>query len=161
MCLLHRAFFSAYGGRIFLFNVFLGARMIQKMLFGNTIVPLAGKSLDAYAMRHKAIANNIANVEVEGYNRLEVKFEESLKAHLKPDSQALYRTHEDHLPEGQGLKTAPSLSVDSSNSKLNAINNVDIDLEMADLAKNQLNFNLLSTALRMEYNRIRMAIRGQ
>lgn len=131
------------------------------MLFGNTIVPLAGKTLDAYAMRHKAIANNVANVEVEGYNRLEVKFEDSLKAHLKSSQNALCQTHEKHLPDGHGLKTAPTIAVDESNPKLNAINNVDIDMEMADLAKNQLNFNLISTALRLEINRLRMAIRGQ
>ena len=135
--------------------------MIQKMLFAKTIVPIAGKSLDAYAMRHKAIANNVANVEVEGYNRLEVKFEDSLKAHLKTSQNALCQTHKKHLPDGDGLRTVPKIAVDESNPKLNAINNVDIDLEMADLAKNQLNFNLISTALRLEYNRLRMAIRGQ
>ena len=135
--------------------------IIQEMLFGRTIVPLASKSLDAYAMRHKAVSNNLANIEVPGYNRMEVHFEEALRAHLKPSKEALWRTHEKHLPDGNKMSAVPKIGFDTSNPKLNAVNNVDVDLEMADMAKNQLNFSLISTALRHEYNRIRMAIRGQ
>lgn len=135
--------------------------MIQKMLFAKTIAPLAGKTLDAYALRHKTIANNIANIEVPHYNRLEVKFEDTLKKHLRPGDNALWKTHERHLPDGNDLCGVPSVSVDKTQPKLNAINNVDIDLEMADMSKNQLSFNLISAALKNEYNRIRMAIRGQ
>jgi len=134
--------------------------MIKDILFSKTIAPLAKKTLDAYAMRHKAIANNIANVEVPGYHRLEVHFEEALRSYLKPNQDALCKTHPKHLPDENLLDTMPKLGVDRSNPKLNAINNVDIDLEMADMAKNQLNFSLISTALRHEFNRLRMAIRG-
>lgn len=134
--------------------------MIQKMLFDKTIAPLAEKSLDAYAMRHKAIANNIANIEVPGYNRLEVHFEEALRSYLKPNQDALCKTHPKHLPDENRLNALPKLGVDRSHPKLNAINNVDIDLEMADMSKNQLNFSLISTALKNEFNRLRMAIRG-
>ena len=135
--------------------------ILQEMLLKNTVVPLASKSLDAYAMRHKAVSNNLANIEVPGYNRMEVRFEEALRAHLKPSKEALWRTHEKHMPDGHKMCTVPEIGIDTSDPKLNAINNVDVDLEMADMAKNQLNFSLISTALRNEYNRIRMAIRGQ
>ncbi len=135
--------------------------ILQEMLFAKTVAPLAEKTLNAYSLRHKAIANNIANVEVPGYQRLEVHFEDALKAYLKPSKEALYKTHPKHLPDAREISAVPRLSIDRSNPKLNAINNVDIDLEMADLAKNQLSFNLIATALRHEYNRLRMAIRGQ
>lgn len=136
--------------------------MLSKLLFGRTITPLAGKCLDAYSMRHKAVANNIANVEVPGYNRREVKFEEELKDCLRASHKALSQTHEKHIPIRCRIeKVQPSYAIDQENPKLNAINNVDIDMEAADLGKNQINFNLISTALRMEYQRLRMAIRGQ
>ena len=136
--------------------------MLQKALFNKTITPLIGKCLDAYTMRHKAIANNVANVEVPDFNRREVNFENELKQALNTGSRALCRTHPKHIPIRKSIdEIAPRINIDSSNPKLNAVNNVDIDMEMADMAKNQLNFNLFSTVLRMEYQRLRMAIRGQ
>lgn len=135
--------------------------MLEKMLFGRTVIPLMGRCLDAYFLRHKVTANNVANVEVPGYNRLEVKFEAELENQLNRNKFALCQTHPKHLPVGGRLRSTPEVSVDDSNPKLNAINNVDIDLEMADMAKNQLGYNLISTVLRMEYQRLRMAIRGQ
>jgi flagellar basal-body rod protein FlgB len=39
---------------------------------------LGEKALDAYALRHQTLANNIANVNVEGYQPLRVNFEEQL-----------------------------------------------------------------------------------
>lgn len=136
--------------------------MLQKLLFKSTITPLIGKCLDAYAKRHKAIAANVANVEVPGFNRRQVNFEKELKEALNKKGQGLCRTHPQHLPLQKSLdKVVSQVGIDRSNPKLNAINNVDIDLEMADMAKNQLNFDLLATVLRMEYQRLRMAIRGQ
>jgi len=137
--------------------------MLDKMLFGKTVTPLAEKCLDAYSLRHKAIANNIANVEVPGYNRREVQFEDELKRCLKKDLSGLCTTHEKHIPISKCKieRIQPRMVVDESNPKLNAVNNVDIDMEMADLAKNQIDFDLMSTALRLEYQRLRMAIRGQ
>jgi flagellar basal-body rod protein FlgB len=135
--------------------------MLEKMLFGRTITPLAGRCLDAYSLRHKVIANNVSNVEVPGYNRMEVKFEDELTDRLRHRDDALWKTHPQHLPKVKKLEAEPEVAVDNSEPKYNAINNVDIDLEMADLAKNQLNFSLISTILRMEYQRMRMAIRGQ
>ncbi|NQS98790.1 MAG: flagellar basal body rod protein FlgB [candidate division Zixibacteria bacterium] len=135
--------------------------MLENMLFGKTVTPLCGKCLDAYSLRHKVIANNVANVEVSGYNRMEVKFEAELENQLNRNKFALCQTHPKHLPVGGRLNSAPGVAVDDSNPKLNAINNVDIDMEMADMAKNQLGHNLISTVMRMEYQRLRMSIRGQ
>ena len=118
--------------------------------------------MDAYAMRHKAIANNLANVEVTGYTRREVKFENELKECLRRDTAALKLTDKNHIPVACNPdKIQPRFAVDESNPKLNAINNVDIDLEAADLGKNQIDFDTMATVLRLEYQRLRMAIRGQ
>jgi flagellar basal-body rod protein FlgB len=135
--------------------------LLQKILFKRTITPLLGKGLDAYSMRHKAIANNLANIEVPGYDRKVVSFEKELKDALKYSTHALCRTHPKHIPIKNSIDhVKPNAATDESNPKMNAINNVDVDLEMAEMAKNQLSFNLLSTVLRMEYQRLRMAVRG-
>jgi flagellar basal-body rod protein FlgB len=136
--------------------------VLNKLLFAKTIAPIAGKCLDAYSMRQKAIANNIANAEVSGYNRLEIDFEAELKDKVQRSSKwALHKTHPKHLPIGDPFTAEPKVKTDKSEPKYNAINNIDIDMEMTDLAKNQLNFSLISNVLRMEYQRMRMAIRGQ
>ena len=36
-------------------------------------------ALDAYALRQKAIASNVANIDTPGYKRLEVPFESQLQ----------------------------------------------------------------------------------
>ena len=45
-------------------------------LFDKTRIPLLGKALDAYALRHKVISSNIANVTTEGYHSKSVAFED-------------------------------------------------------------------------------------
>ncbi len=136
--------------------------MLHKLLLNPTVTPLIGKCLNAYTKRHKAIASNIANIEVPGFKRREVKFEKELKEALRQRGEGLCRTHPQHLPVKKSLdKVIPTIAVDESNPKLNAVNNVDIDMEMADMAKNQMNFDVMATVLRMEYQRLRMAIRGQ
>ncbi|MBL7191786.1 flagellar basal body rod protein FlgB [bacterium] len=135
--------------------------MLDKLLIKNTIAPVLKKSLDAYSLRHKAIASNLANVEVKGFKRREVKFEDELKDALFDRGRGLCRTHSRHMPIRKGIEDVnPDAVIDASNPKYNAINNVDVDMEMADMAKNQLNFNTMATVLRMEYQRLRMAIRG-
>jgi hypothetical protein len=42
-------------------------------LFGKTEIPNLEKALDAYSLRHKAIASNIANATTPGYKKVEVK----------------------------------------------------------------------------------------
>lgn len=135
--------------------------MLRELLINQTIAPVLKKTLDACSLRHKAIASNLANVEVKDFNRREVKFEKELKEALFDKGRGLCRTHTRHIPIGKGIENIqPKIAIDPTNPKYNAINNVDVDMEMADMAKNQLNFNTMASVLRMEYQRLRMAIRG-
>ena len=40
------------------------------------------RALDAYALRHQTISNNLANVNTPGYKRQEVRFEDQLAGAL-------------------------------------------------------------------------------
>jgi flagellar basal-body rod protein FlgB len=136
--------------------------MIEEAIVGKTSIPLLHKCLNAYSMRHKAIANNIANVEAPGYKRVEVRFEDKLKKALFDPNQALTTTDKNHI----GARTRdiesvrPGIEVDAANPGLNGVNNVDIDHEMADLAKNSLDFSTAATLLRHEFSRFRMVMGG-
>jgi flagellar basal-body rod protein FlgB len=134
--------------------------MFKNAITDKTVVPLLHKCMDTYAMRHKAIANNVANAEVPGYQRVQVRFEDSLKKALFDRRHALSVTDDKHIPgrDRNIDNVRPKLEVDTSQSELNGANNVDIESEMAGMAKNTLDFATAATLLRHEFSRFRMGM---
>jgi len=136
---------------------------ISSFIFNKTKIPVLFKSLDAYAMRQRSIADNIANVDTPGYRRSEVAFEEDLKAALDKRGVFGYRTDPRHLPVGrpriEDLEPTPFIPKDDSLAS--GKNNVDIDHEMAELAKNQIRFAYAARFMEGAFNRLKSAIRGE
>ncbi|MCA9782094.1 MAG: flagellar basal body rod protein FlgB [Calditrichaeota bacterium] len=133
----------------------------ERLLFDRTVIPLAGKGLDAYALRQKAIANNVANAETDGYERRTVSFEDQLKEALGTDSDGLIRTHPDHLPKpGELAEVDAELEIDSAQDYWNGHNNVDIDREMTELSRALLTFNYTTRLVRGSFDTLQLAIRG-
>lgn len=93
-------------------------------------------------MRLKAIANNIANVNTPGYQRIEVSFENELRKALDPQVLQGARTDAGHMDIGRpdigSLK--PEAYRPNDPTLPGQVNNVDIDMEMAKLAENQILF---------------------
>ena len=134
--------------------------MLKEMLFDATRIPMLAKGLDAYALRHRAIADNVANSETVGYQRHVIEFEERLK--LASGSSGLQRTDARHLGSG-GLDSSsmePRVLKDPAKSDTNDLNNVDIDHEMSEMAQNHLQFSFASRIARMYFESIQNAIRG-
>jgi flagellar basal-body rod protein FlgB len=52
-------------------------------IISNPIIQGMEKALDGSALRQKAIAANIANVDTPGYKSIEVSFAEQLRGELK------------------------------------------------------------------------------
>jgi len=136
---------------------------ITEFIFSRTKIPILFKSLDAYTMRQRSIADNIANVDTPGYKRSEVAFEEDLKAALDKRGVFGYRTDPRHLPVGRpridDIKPTPFIPIDDSLAS--GKNNVDIDHEMAELAKNQIRFAYAARFMEGTFNRLKSAIRGE
>ena len=87
-------------------------------------IDVLARLLDVADLRHRVIAQNVANVNTPGYHRLQVNFEDAFQKALKnPGDKALQVDAK--VVEGEGSQ---QLRVDG--------NNVDMDLEMAELAKN-------------------------
>ena len=84
------------------------------------------KALQATELHQKVLANNIANISTPGFKRSTVNFQESLSRVMgSGDSEKI-----------SGY--APTVSIDNSTiAKLDG-NNVDLNVEMTQLAKNQL-----------------------
>lgn len=110
------------------------------------------KTLDTAAARQKTIANNIANVETPGYKRKFVSFEDALKNILERPSRNGVR---------DGLKRfSPSAQTDLASPSREDGNNVNIDAEIADLAKNSMQDKAASVLLEGKISMLRSAIMG-
>lgn len=110
------------------------------------------KTLDAAAARQKAISNNIANVETPGYKREYVSFENQLQDILSNGNKDNIR---------KGLRTlTPDCQVDESTPGRADGNNVNIDSEIAGLAKNSLQYRAAVVLLDGKISMLREAISG-
>jgi flagellar basal-body rod protein FlgB len=116
---------------------------VRDRLFNSDTRMLMYKGLDANAMRGRAIAQNIANVQTPGYQRVEVNFEEQVRAAMNKHVDGI-KTHENHLDIGRkaAIKKVDAYSfLPDDPANPGEVNNVDIDVENAKMAENQIEHN--------------------
>ena len=123
--------------------------MLEQLVNTSTL-DIGSRALSAASLRHEVLSNNIANVNTPNFKRSHVRFEDLLKQELGLDRDPLMkvvRTHDRHLPIAFHGKVRPVIEQDAgTNMRLDG-NNVDIDIEMAEVAKNQLYYSALATAV--------------
>lgn len=122
------------------------------------------KGLDAYALRQKVQSANIANTETPGYQSRKVDFEEALTSAIDRKGSAMMRTNSNHVPLHGGLRNLERVTPEvrlSDAPNLNGINNVDIDMEMSEMATNQIMFSMASKLLANRYRMLKSAILGR
>lgn len=127
---------------------------------------LVQRSLDAAALSHKVISNNLANVDTPGFKRSTVLFNENLRKAMEAkrggtQQLALSRTDARHLD----LNAAPALGsiepelvTDVTSTMRNDGNNVDIDREVALLSQNTVWYQTLAQITQMQFSSLRTAI---
>src|SRR5688572_15931237 len=116
---------------------------IRNYLFGGTTRQLVYKSLDASTLRARVTAQNLANVDTPGYKRKEVSFEDQLQDALKKQLPGS-TTQPEHMPFGKGIDLsaiAPKVFEAPDQTLPGEINNVDVDMEAAKMAENQILYN--------------------
>lgn len=120
------------------------------------------RTLDVATFRQKVTANNIANAETPYFKRADVRFEELLAKELSEKKLEGRLTDSRHIPIGKGAKiiTGPEVLIDSETQMNNNLNNVDMDYEMALLAKNQIRYNVLIGQVNHDLKLYRTAIGG-
>lgn len=134
--------------------------MIKTGLFDKAHLSTLKKAVDVYAKRHEVTAQNISNVETQGYRAQEFKFEEYLEGAGRRLQGV--RTHDGHLPLGRSdVAGTEGETADADSFFDNGVNNVDIDKEMTALATNDLSYRLATRLLSMRYTVLRGAIKGQ
>lgn len=134
--------------------------MIKTGIFAQSHLTTLKAAVEAYARRHELTAQNVANVETEGYKARRLKFEELL-AGTGPSVEG-YRTDPDHFAIGR--QDAADVKPEAAARKTgydNGVNDVDIDQEMAELATNDLSYRLATRLLSMRYGMLQTAITGR
>lgn len=128
-------------------------------MFGN--VDIMTKALNASWKRNEIISNNMANVNTPNFKKSNVEFETLLQKYLNGNSIPGNTTHDKHIPIG--LKSLNDLNYKINTSKNYKTrrdgNNVDIDVEMGELAKNIILYNTLSTRISSNFNKLRTVIK--
>ena len=104
-------------------------------------IDLLRRAMQAYAWRSQAVSANLANLDVPGYQRVSVDFEESLR-------EALHSGNESRMKAAEATVTieedAPVL-----------------EDELMELADTQMRTQLAARALRGTFDAIRTGITGR
>lgn len=118
------------------------------------------KALDASWLRNEVIAQNIANVDTPGYKRSSVAFEEYLNSAFENNNFIGNTTDRRHIDIGSVNRTKIRVTKDYKNlsTRLDG-NNVDIENEMASMAKNSIRYNTLIQSISGSYQRLKSVIR--
>jgi flagellar basal-body rod protein FlgB len=112
----------------------------RSRLFGTTTRQMVYKSLDANAMRSRAISQNIANAMTPGYNRGDVAFADAMRAAMEKQVNGNV-TDPRHIELGRqaAIRAVEPRTYRPDDPVLpGEINNVDIDIENAKMAENQI-----------------------
>jgi flagellar basal-body rod protein FlgB len=110
---------------------------------------LLGKLLDVANLRHRVIAQNIANIDTPGYQRLEVAFEDAFAQKLA-------------APGGTAaLLVQPQVVLGAGESERVDGNNVDLEAELGRLTKNSLLMNAFTQIIASRVAAQRAAIAGR
>ncbi|MDK2836580.1 MAG: flagellar basal-body rod protein FlgB [Thermosediminibacterales bacterium] len=125
------------------------------------ISPILEKTLDSVWLRNEIIAENLANVDTPGYKSKEVVFEQILRNEMmkRGSKMKIARTHPLHITnEYDVVNIKPEIRIKNNSSLRNDKNNVDIDLEMAELTKNTLKYDVLSQLIKKHFQNLQSVI---
>ena len=134
-----------------------------EQIFNSSNFNYLPRAMTAASIRQEVIANNIANVNTPNSRKSVVEFEELLAREIygeEPDGKLkMIRTHDKHLPfKPLDYRAEPQIVQDNTTIMRTDNNNVDIDIEMASLAKNQLYYNAIVTEFGGHISRLKNAI---
>jgi flagellar basal-body rod protein FlgB len=121
-------------------------------MFTDSNYLLARKMMDYTAVRHEALASNLANVDVPGYKRLDVSsdFQTQLNKAVSSNSTNAIDSVTPRIVKDD---TAVSLRADG--------NNVEMDKEMMEMNRNSVEYEYAVRYLNHNYQMLRTAISSQ
>jgi len=128
-------------------------------LFNNTRI--LEKAVDGTVLRNEAITQNISNIDTPNYKRKTVAFEKVLSDAMDSSNFKGLRTDKKHIQIGGTDINNANITVTEDNTNLEMRldgNNVDIEAEMALMAKNNIVYNALIQKLSGQFKNLKSVI---
>lgn len=116
------------------------------------------QALSTSTLKQRVHADNIANVDTANYKSKQVNFQQVMDQ-ASASRVKSYRTDARHL-EFQSGQGATPVTVNQNTQMTPNGNNVDMDFEMAELAKNQLWYNAVTERINGKFNSLNSVING-
>jgi len=133
---------------------------LDKILFNKTKAPVLNAVLDVTQLRQRVIANNIANVSTRGFRKKTVRFQEYLNSYVRQPPVDGRTSNPRHIPIPRAVDS-PEIYEPETGLSSTGINNIDVDVEMAELAENHLFFNVGARLLAGTFDGLKKSIAGQ
>ncbi len=118
-------------------------------------INVLNKAADASWVRNTVLNNNLSNVSTPDFKRSDITFEEYLKEELSSGNmwmdKAVANVNLDNL------KATTYVDQKELSYRLDG-NNVDVDVEEANLAQNTIRYYTLLDSITQEFSRIRMVL---
>ena len=130
--------------------------MFESGAFG--YVNVLSSAADAAWTRNEILNNNIANVDTPGFKRQDMKFEGLLQNEIARQGKT-NSTLDQKVADVDYTRLKPYVYTDNSqlSTRLDG-NNVDIDVEEAELASNQLMYDGIIEGLNKEFERMKSVL---
>jgi len=128
-------------------------------LINNSTNQLLETALSASSTRQNTISQNIANIDTPNYKAQKTVFSHELNRAKEGQQLNAHRRDDRHYGFGGGPTDESATVTKRTNTIYNHNgNNVDIDHEMSELAKNQIYYNALVDRLSGRFNTIRTVL---
>ena len=131
----------------------------MKSMFDKDI-HLVGKVLDMQLQRQNVVTSNLANLKTPGYKARKLMFEDELQAALGLDAKGkMSLTSDKHLPTAFNADGfGPELNKAFRPRVVHGEDRVDMDKEMAAMAKTNLHYSALTTIMRSKFEGLKNII---
>ena len=118
----------------------------------SSVTGLLYKQLNFRGERQKVISNNIANINTPNYKTKDIKFRDELKKSQEGNELQLKVTHKDHIVPNNNIESSNKIKMYDKEGleEQNDGNNVNLDQQMSEMAKNSVMFDALQGAIKKD-----------
>jgi flagellar basal-body rod protein FlgB len=141
-------------------------------MFDSPLINVLQSSLNYASVQQEALSENIANVNTPGYQRKDASFDSVLAAAENSGDASIFsladgltgssldRSDPRHIPIAGESSSSPEIQTDTSGAMRLDGNNLDLDVEMGKLAKNEIYYQGLTQMLAGEFAGLKNVIMG-
>lgn len=130
-------------------------------IFSDDAMRSARIALEGLARREEMIGRNVANVDTPGYKAMQVDFESALSSEMKSSGNLrLMLTEDGHQASSEG-STLMNVTRRAGGSERADGNNVDIDVELAQMTETGLRYQTLVQLVSKKVSLLRTLATGR